>query len=180
MPSARFSSASQVEKRNMVQQEVRAMAEQERMVKAVSMKKQGRWVNWEGVRQKKLTWNDIWSMEQDRLQFQLKSVYDVLSSPTNLATWGITEDPNCSLCGRPANLDHILTSCQVALKDGRYTWRHNQVLAVLAEALEKYSKRPRKRCQKVKFVNFVKAGEQSSSVKVEGGGLLGAAEDWKV
>ena len=63
------------------------MEEESRMVKAASMKKQGSWLNWEGARQQKLGWNEIWKMEPHRLQFKLDSVYDVLPSPTNLATW---------------------------------------------------------------------------------------------
>ena len=65
-------------------------------------------------------------------QFKLKSVYDVLLSPTNLATWGLSEDPNC---GKPANLEHILSARSESLKDGRYTWMHEKVLAVLDDTL---------------------------------------------
>ncbi|XP_062613999.1 uncharacterized protein LOC134275735 [Saccostrea cucullata] len=92
-PTARWGTASEEEKRCLVQREVLAMEEDSRMVKAVGMKKQGSWVNWENARQGKLGWNDIWKMEPFRLQFKLKSVYDVLPSPTNLVTWGVTDDP---------------------------------------------------------------------------------------
>ena len=74
------------------------MEEEARMIKAEGMKKEGSWLNWEGVRSVKLGWNDIWKMEPPRLQFKLKSVYDILPSPTNLATLGLSEDPNCVLC----------------------------------------------------------------------------------
>lgn len=84
-------------------------------------------------------------MKSQRLQFQLKSVYDVLPSTTNLVTWGIKNDPNCTLCGRPANLDYVLTACSFAFKGGRYTWRHNQVLAVLVDALRKGLSKAHKR-----------------------------------
>ena len=112
--TARWGTASEEERRKLVQREVRTMEEHTRMIRAVGMKKQGSWLNWEGARQRKLTSSDIWSMEPHRLQFQLKSVYDVLPTPTNLATWGMTDDPKCKLCGRPANLEHILSSCSVA------------------------------------------------------------------
>lgn len=36
----------------------------------------------------------------------------------------------------PATLRHILTICKVSLSQGRYTWRHNQVLKCLAAAIE--------------------------------------------
>ncbi len=31
---------------------------------------------------------------------------------------------------------HILSGCKIALIQGRYRWRHNKVLAVLADILE--------------------------------------------
>ena len=34
----------------------------------------------------------------------------------------------CLLCGKPSDPDHIAAGCQVALQQGRYLWRHNQVL----------------------------------------------------
>ncbi|CAC5372773.1 mrp [Mytilus coruscus] len=89
--TAKWRTATVEEKRHLVQKEV------SRMVKAVSMKKQGSWLNWEGTRQLKLGWNEIWKMEPHRLQFKLKSVYDVLPSPTNLATWGLIDDPKAIL-----------------------------------------------------------------------------------
>lgn len=56
---------------------------------------------------------------------------------TKLATWTIRNDPNCNFCGRHGNLEHILTSCSLALKDRRYRWRHDKVLFVLADVFEK-------------------------------------------
>ncbi|XP_069118928.1 uncharacterized protein [Argopecten irradians] len=176
----KWRTSNQEERRHLVQKEVRAMEEQSRMVRATGMKKQGNWLNWEGARLKKLSWNDIWCMEPQRLQFQLKSVYDVLPTPSNLATWGMTDDPACKLCGRPANLEHILSSCSVALADGRYTWRHDKVLSVLADTLENSRKRSKRDKGGLKFINFVKAGEQSVKGSVEGSGVLGTAEDWQL
>ncbi|VDI54010.1 Hypothetical predicted protein [Mytilus galloprovincialis] len=171
-PTAKWRTATVEEKRQLVQKEVRSMEEESRMVKAVSMKKQRSWLNWEGARQQKLGWNEIWKMEPHRLQFKLKSVYDVLPSPTNLATWGLIDDPKCVLCGKPANLEHILSSCSSALKDGRYTWRHDKVLGTLADTLERNIKKPRKNKEGLTFVNFVKEGEKGQKKKVEGSGLL--------
>ncbi|XP_052674360.1 uncharacterized protein LOC128156311 [Crassostrea angulata] len=149
--------------------------------KSSSIKKQGRWVIWEAARQRKVTWNDIWSMEPDRLQFLLRSEYDVLPSPTNLAVWGLSDDPNCKLCGKPTNFEHILSSCSVALSEGRYTWRHDQILSVLADSFEKARKRPPPKDKRLKFINVVRAGErEKSGGTLEGRGLLGTAGDWQM
>lgn len=55
-------------------------------------------------------------MEPYRLQFKLKSVYDVLPNQTNLATLGMADDPKCVLFSKPAYLDHILSAYPEALK----------------------------------------------------------------
>ena len=82
-----WSKASEKERRTLVQDEVRRMEEETRLTKSVTLKKHENWLNWEGAQQRKLTWNDIWTMEGDRLSFLLRSVYDVLPSPTNLGAY---------------------------------------------------------------------------------------------
>ena len=42
----------------------------------------------------------------------------------------------CTLCGGTQTLSHVLSGCKEALGSGRYTWRHNQVLGRLVEAVE--------------------------------------------
>ena len=66
------------------------------------------------------------------------------------------------------------------MKDGRYTWRHDKVLAVLADTLERNVKKLRETKGGLKFVNFVKEGETGPRAGVEGNGLLGTATDWKM
>jgi hypothetical protein len=175
---SRWKTANATERRSMVQVEVRKTVEEGRHVRAVSMKKQGNWLRWDGARQKKLTWADVWKMESHKLSFLLKSVYDVLPSPTNLYTWGLAEDPNCKLCGRPANLEHVLSSCRTALTQGRYRWRHDRVLAALAGSIDTARKKERS-IRKGQFIKFVKRGEEKKTNKDESG-LLAIAKDWEM
>lgn len=77
-------------------------------------------------------------MEAGRISFLPRAIYDVLPSPRKLQLW-VGEDPSCPLCSSPATLRHILTGCKVRLSQGRYTWRHNQVLKCLAAAIESKS-----------------------------------------
>ena len=46
-----------------------------------------------------------------------------------------TETSLCQLCGKTGSLKYILSSCQTALADGRYRWRHDQILKDIAEAV---------------------------------------------
>ena len=99
--------ASSEEKSRLVQQEICQQEEEVRQARAVSMKSQGSWMRWEGVRGQ-LSWNNIWKMEGQQIRFLLKSVYDVLSSPKNLRVWGIVADSTFELCQPPANLKHVV------------------------------------------------------------------------
>ena len=62
------------------------------------MQSQGAWIKWEEVLPKMITWSELWKMEPLRIKFWIRSVYDVLPTPTNLVKWGIV---NCV-----ANLEH--------------------------------------------------------------------------
>ncbi|KAL7393910.1 hypothetical protein ABVT39_017600 [Epinephelus coioides] len=121
--------ASATERRTMVVEEVCRQEEAARHSKAVAQATQGRWMKWEGTEKRKFTWSELWGMESNRLSFIVQATYDVLPSP-------ISKDPSCPLCTTPATLKHILVGCRTSLTQGRYTWRHNQVLRCLADKLE--------------------------------------------
>lgn len=111
----------------MVVEEVRQPEEAATRSKAIKQASQGRWVRWEVVERKHLTWSDVWSTESNRMSFIFRATYDVLPSPTNQQLW-LGKDPLCFLCKTPAMLSPILVSCRTTLTQRRYTWRHNQVV----------------------------------------------------
>ncbi|XP_071171071.1 uncharacterized protein [Mytilus edulis] len=98
---------------------------------------------------------EMWRMDGQKI----RSVYDVLPTPTYLTMWKLIEEPSCKLCGKRENLEYVLSSCRTALKDGRYTWCHDQFLREIAAVLDtqntKIEKGP-------KFINFIKGGKESS------------------
>lgn len=176
-PSTSWGKAGTKERRQLVQDEVRKKVEEERQARAVGMKQQGAWMRWEATQDRRVTWQDIWKAEGSRLSFLLRAVYDVLPSPANLHTWGIAENPACKLCGRRGSLEHILSSCQTSLAEGRYRWRHDQVLATLAEKLDE--ERKKKRRKGSNSIQFVRPGQVASKgPKKEDRGILPSAEDW--
>lgn len=59
-------------------------------------------------------------------------------------------------------LEHILSSWYVSLTQGRYRWRHDQVLRELADIIEKERKKKRGQKRDSKYINFVKEGKQQS------------------
>ena len=67
------------------------------------------------------------------------------------------------LCGRIGTLEHILSSCSVALSQGRYRWRHDSVLRQLAHYLEQERSKVRHvEVGKLVFVPFVKENKGGS------------------
>ncbi|GFN73709.1 polyprotein [Plakobranchus ocellatus] len=70
-----------------------------------------------------------------RISFFIRYVYDLLPSNANLVRWGKKDDPTCPLCQGRQTREHVMSSCKVALSQGRYTWRHNRVLQELASVI---------------------------------------------
>ncbi|GFN97226.1 reverse transcriptase [Plakobranchus ocellatus] len=116
------------EKRDMIIDEIRNKGDSTRVQKAVQQPQQGQWTNWNTTIQRSLIWNDIWHMAPLRISFLIRSVYDLLPSNANLVPWGKKDDPACPLCQGRQTTEHVLSSCKVALSQGRYTWKHNRVL----------------------------------------------------
>ncbi len=76
---------------------------------------------------------------------------------------------------------HILSGCKTALAQGRYRWRHDKVLTVLADILEQ--ERTRKRQHKSKplpGITFLKEGTKPSGPNKSRVNLLQSAQAWEL
>ena len=173
-------------------------AEHQRIVDLGQYEMQAKWlsVGIDNMQRKDLTWNKILYQCSDRLlKFIVNAIPDWLPSPDNLRRWNRVGIHRCGLWGKiNATLAHILCGCpwvrEVENKSGRedrYTWRHNCILAILAEAIKK----------KLSYINslppantkpvpvpFVRAGEKKSVVSQQRQrraptGLLSHARDWE-
>ena len=180
-----WSKAKGKAKRDLVIQEIREEEEKARLQKAVTQSQQGQWTTWESALQRSLSWNDLFHMAPLRISFILRSVYDLLPSNANLVKWGKSDDPACPLCKERQTVEHVLSSCRASLTQGRYTWRHNQVLKVLAEAVEFNIAMGTKSRHPEPQTVFQKAGGggawpiTSAPSKYCSTGLLSKAEDWE-
>ena len=85
----------------------------------------------------------------------------------------------CQLCGKTGSLKHILSSCQTALADGRYRWRHDQILKDIAEAVAAaiHTNIP---SNDRSTIEFVKAGVKAKPKKKLTPNALSSAADWEV
>ena len=173
-------SNSKQEKRGMVVEKVREAEEERRRVKMTGLAKQGGHLRWE-VPERKITPRDLVLMPEERFKFLVKSVYDLLPTPQNKKLW-FGENEECQLCGERGTLTHILSGCKVALAQGRYTWRHDQVLRELAECVEKKRKEANKSPkEKERGIQFVKAGEKRKRTEArEESSFMDGATDWSL
>jgi len=171
-------------RRHQIVEEVRKREEENRQVKAISLAVQGAWTKWEAVEPRKISCSQLLTAEEKILSFFLRATTDTLPSLTNQVLWKMTEDPRCPLCKEgAASLRHVLSSCKTALKEHRYTWRHNKVLRVISRSLQEMivANEGRSRSKKRTYIQFCKEGEKASNSSVLGDhGLLNEAKDWTV
>lgn len=83
------------------------------------------------------------------------------------------------LCGKLANLEHVLSSCQSSLADRKFRWHHDKILGQLADGVEQASKRPKELSTKPHFTNFIRPAETAATGQ-RSKGILASANDWEM
>ena len=102
-----------------------------RLAHTTSLPVQGLTV-WEFEGHAAQTWSTaISTLPEWCFKFALNAVMDTLPHNANLYKWKKLSSPSCQLCGQHQYLPHVLNSCQKALGLGRYSARHDTVLAVI-------------------------------------------------
>ena len=93
-----------------------------------------------------LSWKKVLTQYSDRLlSFVLNSQLNTLPTPNNLRLWGSAKNLSYGLCGKSDSVTfgHIMGGCPWVLNvenkttpsEDTYTWRHNNVLRVLCNAI---------------------------------------------
>ena len=123
------------------------------------------------------------TMEPLALSFLLRSTYNLFPTPANHKQWGFTGDDTCAMCKSARwTLPHVLSSYGSSLQ--MYTWRHDRVLAILAEITETQCRvaneqpiHDPKPC-----ISFLQEGwaPPRQVSKPQGQRFLAAARDWKM
>ena len=176
-----YCKSNQRDKRTLVTEEIRKKEEETRQIRMVSLAKQGASSRWE-VPERSLSTNDILKTSDSAFKFLVKSVYDLLPTPSNKNTWYGTEE-RCSLCGQEGTLNHILSGCKVALSQGRYKWRHDKVLKTIANLVEE-KRKEKNACQGLTRtkITFLKEGGKPNKEKQPyyDDSFLNTANDWRL
>ena len=79
----------------------------------------------------------IHNLKKGTMKFLLNSVLDTLPTKTNLKLWSKTTSDKCNLCSNKETTLHVLNGCRTALTQGRYTWRHDNILRYICNSINK-------------------------------------------
>ena len=69
-------------------------------------------------------------------KFMFNATCDTLNTNVNLNRWGKRTNDKCSKCGNRETLHHVLNHCPISLEQGRFTWRHNNLLRHFLEIVQ--------------------------------------------
>ncbi|GFS07036.1 polyprotein [Elysia marginata] len=127
----------------------------------------------------------------DRLNsVELKTAFEILDLKIKLfvtygaEVWGLQTNGKLESVQIRQTTEHVLSSCKVALSQGRYTWRHNRVLQELASVISiaKGQSNP----PSLNFTIFTTEGGarkwcgRSNTASNQRKGLLDGCDDWEV
>ncbi len=142
--------------------------------KAIQLSLQCHWMVWENYIKNDLSWKNLLAMPPNLISFCISSTYNMLPSPSNLKRWHSTNDSSCALCQKSiCTIPHILGACNFALKQGRFTFRHDSVLKSLVLTLNSFISqiRPAK-LKKINKIHFLKAGQKPPTDKKKFSGII--------
>jgi Reverse transcriptase (RNA-dependent DNA polymerase) len=179
------------ERRKLVTSKTAVFHEETRLAHSISLKQQSVWLQWaETTHPFDFSWkNLIWgNVSPAVLKFVLAASVNWVRTPDLMHLWGYKSSEYCCLCGaQKCTLHHILAGCTFALKDKRFTWRHDSILSLINQALiehvESINQKQPATCP-APLINFVKAGsttkQSKTSKKQNENHLLCHANDWKL
>ena len=87
--------------------------------------------------EKNFEWKSYcFNLKKGTLKFILNSRIDTLPHRTNLLKWGKCPTNKCEHCGAQETTMHILNGCKIFLEQGRFTWRHDNIVSFISECLD--------------------------------------------
>jgi len=104
---------------------------------------QGAWARLDKDAEQDNEWRAVfWQLPEKVGRFAGRAITDTLPSRINMYKWSkLGKDPAQKKCPRCPQLietvAHVLTGCTPSADQGRYTWRHNEVLRLIAKQVAK-------------------------------------------
>jgi len=151
----------------------RKEAEEKRLIILHKYEMQSSWLFW-GLNQMMASDNSwstlLFQYSQRLLKFMVNAQLNTLPTPDNLRRWNLSKDSVCGLCAEKlVALSHVLAGCpwvrtveNKLQREDRFTWRHNNVLYLLASVIQGHLDYANKRkvvAPKNQLIRFIKAGQ---------------------
>lgn len=147
---------------------------------ANTLKMQGKLKSLDSLAKRDWSWQRlIRNCSDGQFAFMVNATNNSLPTGDNLGNWSKEHiAPRCvgCSCGGPT-LRHTLGGCPKFLHDGRYTWRHNEVLSVIHASLRGYLKRLSPPKKDLPYISFVRQGEGPIGHQRCSQGVVGARRD---
>ena len=88
--------------------------------------------------QKDPVWKSyIWNLKSGTAKFLINATIHTLPTQNNLKLWNKAASDKCHLCGNRDSTKHTLSACKVALDQGRYTWRHDNIVKYISDNVDR-------------------------------------------
>jgi len=186
--ASNFNNAPTKTKRKLLTMKLKKLEADKMRIRLLDLCKNGNFTTWDNIMSSDITWKDmIYDLSENVVSFRINAISNCLPSPSNLHRWGIKSEGSCSLCNkRRATAAHILSHCYVALKQDRYTWRHDNVLAVIHKDLVGIVNKANSTNKRINIKGptlvFVKEGNKSTKVPKRSHSILTkyGALDWRI
>ena len=130
-PSTKHSAAKKVIKKSLNEQtsefwreHVKSLTVQGSFLQLLSLEKGA--THWRSI---------IYNLPHNVCKFLINSCSDTLNHNSNLMRWGKRTNDRCPRCGNKETLLHVLNFCKNSLEQGRFTWRHNNIINYLKEII---------------------------------------------
>ena len=88
--------------------------------------------------QKDPVWKSyILNLKSGTAKFLINATIHTLSTQNNLKLWNKAASDKCHLCGNRDSTKHTLSACKVALDQGRYLWRHDNIVQYISDNVDR-------------------------------------------
>ena len=102
-----------------------------------SLTQQGHFLSLAAAEYEDAVWKSyMYDLKQGTIKFLMSAAIDTLPTAANLFKWKKTTSNKCKLCKSIQTTRHILNICKFSLENGKFLWRHNNIVNYVLQYLD--------------------------------------------
>ena len=102
-----------------------------------SLTQQGHFLSLAAAEYEDAVWKSyMYDLKQGTMKFLMNAAIDTLPTTANLFKWKKTTSNKCKLCKSIQTTRHILNICKFSLENGKFLWRHNNIVNYVLQCLD--------------------------------------------